>query len=272
LRDTLNVQGKHRLHAAVATHPEIVEWLKRQGLQVIDADAIYSAASKRMQSPLSTDTGREVAIDAWLFLLKNDKLWGNNARMFSEDGFLRDTSALFVPGTRRNWKPLYAAGMLPGHYPLHSGYLDPLRLGRWNLSHDQVVDSLETAGLHGFDRSADESLTEDAAYQFFETRLAGAHRPRRVTDRHLRGHDYECFGHCAMVFEVKGMAEPSDIDFPASEYRVATERRGEYILICVYNLPANPGDVQSKSIPDPSRLAVSKGDATVPKSRWLADP
>jgi hypothetical protein len=83
------------------------------------------------------------------------------------------------------------------------------------------------------------------------------------------GYDLQCQGHCKKVFEVKGMADPHDIILKDSACTAAQQKKGDYVLICVYNLPTQPDKFGYKEIPNPVNIWEAVEQARVPKDKWI---
>ncbi len=91
----------------------------------------------------------------------------------------------------------------------------------------------------------------------------------RVTERDRLGYYFECQKHCATVFEVKGMTDPADIELTASEFRAAKEKKHDYVLVCVYNLPNHPDKVGCRIIPNPLPICFPVERARIPRDKLL---
>jgi hypothetical protein len=255
------------LHPSIVQDGKAVAWLKRQGLRVVNAQSVSNDLVRLLRTEPRTFSLDE-SVDAILFLIgQGESIAG--VSLYSAKGMPEAAGNLFVPGSANDWAPLSSVGLLPGYESLNEAYLDQTRQGRRNVSSDRVLEALRGAGLHGFDEGHDASLTEVAAYAVFEERLSSGHNLARVTDRRRRGFDYQCVNHCTKVFEIKGMSDPSDIDLTESEVVAATQRGDDFILVCVFNLPESLERVRTKTIANPSKIAVPRGEAVIPKSRWL---
>lgn len=262
-------QNKKLLHPEIAKDPEALEALKRFGVKDIDEKQAIQDIEKIINSIINQQKCPECwnypddIIEATLFIIS--KGGGSTLRrLFAQDGTFHENGELFIPAAPLDWFPLWEAHLLPGYQPIHKKYL----IGQ-NL--DNASQYFRELGVHGFDREKDKGLIETAAYAIAEKKLTGdSHRLARVTQRDKLGYDYQCQGHCEKVFEVKGMGEPKDLPLQPSEWRAATEKREDCVLICVYNLPNHPDKVKYKERANFADICKPIERAIVPKDKWLS--
>lgn len=278
LRAAVPILGeKKRLHPKIAQDPEAVKGLKECNLEVINKQTVVSRVGQLIGSIDTADDCPETwqypddLIQATLFFIAEGE--GAIKLLVAEDGTLRDPTNLFVPGVMSgvtlDWTSLWDAHLVGHFQPIHKSYLIKQWQELYGLQTEKAFQYFEELGVHGFSREKDRSVIETAAYAIAEKRLtspAEGHSIVRVTERDKLGYDFECKGHCGKVFEVKGMTEPRDVSLEPSEVRAAQQKKDDYILVCVYNLPANVG---CKQIPDPESIWEPVERAKVPKGKWL---
>ena len=138
----------------------------------------------------------------------------------------------------------------------------------YDVAHN--IAKIEEHEVHGFHADKDEAVIEHTAYEIAKRRLKEeGHAVADVHDQTELGYDLKCQGHCAKVFEVKGMSQPRDIPFEESQVKAAQQKK-DYILVCIYNLPTHPNKVGYKEIPHPERIWIAVEKARVPKDQWLS--
>jgi hypothetical protein len=259
---------KKHLHQAIAKDQNAVEQLRRCGLHIINKETITRDLTRLIND--ITDPSKcpefwkypDTLIETTLYLISQGER-PTLRRFVAQDKTLQDPKNLFVPGTPLDWYPLWQGNFLPGFQPIHKGYLSGEGRG-------VIISYLEEVGLHGFDNANDKPLIETVAYEIAKERLnAKGHCIVPVTERHKLGYDLQCRGHCESVFEVKGMGEPHDIEFSENACIAAQQKKDDYILVCVYNLPNQHDRIGYKEIPDPAGIWEPVEKAKVPKNKWL---
>ena len=275
LRATLRTD-KERLHPKIAQDPEAVKQLERCGLKVMNKQTVVDKLGQLING-IKTAEGcpntwkyPDDLIQATLFLMAGGSLPID--QLVAEDGTLREPENLFSPGAPLDWAPLWEANLLPGFQPIHKSYLIKQWQEQYGLQAEQVLQCFNELGVRGFDRGKDKPLIEAAAYAIAKKRLQQpeeGHSVEDVTQRDKLGYDLECKGHCGKVFEVKGMAEPHDVPLEPSQVSAARQKKDDYILICVYNLPTHPHKVGYKEIPNPESIWDPVERAKVPREKWL---
>ncbi len=277
LRTVAPILGeKKRLHPDIAVDPEAIKGLQNCGLQVINKQTIVSDVGQFIENIDTADDCPKTwqypddLIQATLFFIAEGG--GPIKLLVAEDGTLRDPTNLFVPGVTLDWTSLWEANLVGHFQPIHKGYLSKEWQEQYGLQTEKAFQYFEELGAHGFSRDKDKSVIKTAAEAIAEKRLtspAEGHSIINVTERDKLGYDLECKGHCGKVFEVKGMTEPRDIPLEPSEVTAAQQKKDDYILVCVYNLPAHPHKVGYKQIPDPESIWDPVERAKVPKGKWL---
>ncbi|MEM4290500.1 MAG: DUF3883 domain-containing protein [Nitrososphaerota archaeon] len=285
LVERLRNEAQRRAESKRPIHPDIVNdeeayiQLLRCGVEQINVG--MAELANLVKVTLNKITGPEQCPQGWrfpdhlieatLFLLSFDP--SSTLSIFvAEDGAIAGPGSLFVPGAPLDWEPLWKAGYLPQYKPVHNRYLDQALLSQYrlNLNEDAVKRFFESSGLHGFNPERDRVLTEIAAYSVAKERLEReGHILERTTDAQGAGYDYKC-SHCEMVFEVKGMGSPKDITLTPAESKAAIERRANYILVCIYNLPSHPDHVKYRMLSDPYSVGESFSQIKVPTDKWLS--
>lgn len=263
--------NKKFLHPDIARDEKAVTQLARCGLEIISEQTVIRKTQELINNTKSPDKCPpfwhypDDLIKATLFLFSSGV--GSIDRLVAEDGSLQTAKNTFAPEAPLDWRPLWEAGLLaPGYYPIHRKYLD-LRT-QFSLPLEKINHFLEEMGVHGFHADEDEALIEHTAYKIAEEKLKG-HAMENVHDRTELGYDLECKGHCTKVFEVKGMATPRDVLLEESQVKAAQQKGQDYVLVCVYNLPAQPDHVGYKETPNPQDIWNPVERARVPKDRWL---
>jgi hypothetical protein len=133
-----------------------------------------------------------------------------------------------------------------------------------------MMKFLEKNKVHGFDKSSDKTLAEDAAYAIAKWKLGSRHDHKLidVTQTKKQGYDIQC-GHCSKVFEVKGMSEINDIHLEESEVLEGNQRTKDYVLVVVYNLLSFPVAHGYKEISNPIEYSRPMKEAIFPKDKLL---
>jgi hypothetical protein len=204
----------------------------------------------------------------FLVSIGEDSAFAPPRRLVDEREYLTVCGKLFAPGGALDWVPQLPLLRLRGYEQVHHGYFDKALLERYRVSSTTVLQCLERWGVHGFSAREDRQLVEDLAYQIALERLRSqGHDPVLVADQQHLGYDMQC-GHCAKVFEIKGMTSPNDIELTSSEVSAAEQRAGDYVLICVHGLP-NPNYTYTE-IPNPKRIWTSFS-AKITRQAWQCD-
>ncbi|MBI2171069.1 MAG: DUF3883 domain-containing protein [Chloroflexi bacterium] len=272
-------QGKTLLHPVIAADEKAVTGLKQCSLEALDSASILEKLERVLKRVRSKDDMPldwiypDTFIEASLFLLAQ-KDTASLDTFCSAGGTLEAVQNLFVPGSILDWSPVFEANLLPGFYPIHPEYLDTTLLHRHGLDLPRLYNNLKHQGMHGFDPEHDRQRIQETGENLAKARLENGegHKLKPVTNRDRLGFDFECESHCQKVFEVKGMVEPHDVELPASEVEAARQRRANYVLIFVYNLPAPPHKISWKAITDPASvdgLLEPIERARVRKDKWL---
>ena len=265
---------KKRLHPEIAKDREVVRGLENCHLEIVDRQRVMWKLQQLIKGITAQGNCPKTwkypddLIQATLFLIAEAEILVE--RLVAQDGTLQKPKDLFIPGAPLDWAPLWQEEFLPGFQPVHEKYFTNERLELAALQLEQVHQYLGKLGTHGFHRDEDKRLSEVAGYAIAEKRLNGeGHKVARVTDHHELGYDLQCQGHCGKVFEVKGMIEPKDQILPESEVTAAQQKKEDYVLVFVYNLPTHPDRVGYKAIPDPERIWQPLGRARIPKDKWF---
>jgi hypothetical protein len=265
----------------VTKDEKTVAWLQLRGLDVVNFDFVLNRLSEKLDSitGLSECPGSwsfpEDVIEATLYLLSR-RDWWSPEHFVAGDGTILPAKRLFLAGGQLDWSHLWKAKLLPTCAPLDEGYVtDVERLNRLGIDRAGVLAHLQRSGIHGFDPKDDKELTEDCAYNLFSDRASrSGHVLGPKQHRRDVGYDFACIGHCNRVFESKGMHTPGDVEFLASEYAAARSlhdegRGGDYVLVCVYDLPCQPENVGYREIPDPFTIAdPPHGDSIIRREKW----
>lgn len=274
LKEFVFPSEKKQLHPEIAKSDEAVNQLARCSLEVVNEFHI----KQRVAELINKIRTKESCPNSWkfpddliqstLFLIAEGGNLPN--RLVAQNGILYEPSNLFVSGVGLDWFPLWKDNLLPEFEPVHEKYFAQKHLEQYGLQIERIYQLLEKSGVHGFNRDKDTKLIENAGYAIATKRLSEeGHNIISVTQRHKIGYDLKCDGHCEKVFEVKGMGESEDIDFPESEVFAAQQRKENYVLICVYNIPTHPDKIRYKAIPNPKRIWEPVEKATIPKNNWL---
>lgn len=264
--------NKKFLHPDIAKDEKTITQLVRCGLETVSEETVRRKARElvnSIKSPQMCPASWQYPDDfvrAELYLFSKGSLSVDT--LVTEDGSLQVPKNTFVPGSPLDWHPLWENGSLaPGYYPVHRKYLDPHK--EFGIPLEKVYQSFEEMGVHGFHADKDEAVIEHTAYEIAKKKLKD-HVIADVHDRTELGYDLECKGHCTKVFEVKGMALPRDVPLEESQVNAAQQKKEDYILVCIYNLPAHPDKVGYKEIPNPQNIWNPVEKARVPKDRWLS--
>jgi hypothetical protein len=170
------------------------------------------------------------------------------------------------------WGPLWKSNSLaPGYQPIHQKYFK--MHNEFGIAIEKVYQYFEEVGAHGFRPDKDEPLIEHTAYEVAKKKLQDKVKGHVIADVHDQtelGYDLKCQGHCARVFEVKGMVQPRDVPLEESQVNTAQQKKEDYILVCVYNLPAQLEKVGYKEVANPQNIWNAVEKAKVPKDKWLA--
>jgi len=269
-----SLEGKKRLHPEVAKDPKAVAQLTRCNLEIVDKQTLMW----RLQQSIEATQAPEQCPKAWeypdslieaaLFLIAESG--PRIGRLVAQDGTLREPKSLFALETPLDWIPLWETHLLPGFQPVHKKYFDKEWLERYGLTREKVNHYFQMIDVHGFRKDEDGSLIQVAGENIAKKRLQEeGHIIADVTQRDKLGYDLQCQGHCEKVFEIKGMTDPHDITLPESEYIAAQQKKEDYVLICVYNLPNHPDRVGYKKIANLERIWQPIGQAKVSKDKWL---
>lgn len=269
-------KDKKPLHPEIAKDADAIEQLARFGVDVVSEQRVISYLEElinRIKVPEDCPKSWKYPddlIEATLFLIsKPNSSYISLRKLVAYDGALHATQNLFVTGTDFDWTPLWDARLLPGFQPINEKYFDMDLEKRYGLNHNQIFDFFHNIPVHGFDAETDKQLIEKAATaKAIQELTKDGHIIDSVEDRDRLGYDLQC-QHCAKVFEVKGMGKPYNVILPESEVNRAKEKKDDYILICVYNLPTEPNGVGYMEIPNPMSIWDPVGEARVPKDRWL---
>lgn len=263
----LSKEEKH-LHPEIAKDNEAVRQLKRCGLKIVNEQTVMWELEKVVNSITNPqkcpDSWKypDTLIEATLFLIAH-KGRPTLQRLIAHDETLQAPKNLFVPDAPLDWTSLWKNLFLPGFQPVHEKYFVSTREGEFSQYFKEL-------GVHGFLSDDDKPLIETAAYEVTKKRLAEkGHHVVPVTERHKLGYDLQCQAHCEKVFEVKGMNDPHDIELQENAFTAAEQKLEDYILVCVYNLPATPNKVGYKEIPNPTSIWRPVEKARVPKDKWL---
>ncbi|MFN3739844.1 MAG: sacsin N-terminal ATP-binding-like domain-containing protein [Thermodesulfovibrionales bacterium] len=263
------------LHPLIAKNKSAVNQLYRCGLEIIDTSTFIN---KVINTIRDIDLPSECPpswkypdslIEATLYILLDIEEKFSLKKLVADNNELVEVNSLFVQGAPLDWYPLWKDGLLPGFHPVHRDYL---RIAEKKGKGEKLMEYFRNLNIHGFDSHKDKTLIEKAAEEIVRRRLSEkGHQIADVSDLDKVGYDFLCQGHCQMVFEVKGMKEPHDIELPESEVQAALQKREDYILIFVYNLPAEPEKVKYKEIPNPTTIWRPVDKAIVPKDKWLSN-
>jgi len=269
-----SLREKKRLHPEVAKDPKAVAQLAKCYLEVVNRQTIIRRLQQLIETIRTPEQCPKVwkypndLIEATLFLIAEDG--SRVGRLVAQDGTLREPKNLFALETPLDWGPLWETYLLPGFQPVHGKYFDKVWLERYGLTREKINQYFQMIGVHGFHRDEDNSLIQVAGENIAKKRLQEeGHIIADVTQRNKLGYDLQCQGHCEKVFEVKGMADPHDITLLESECTAAQQKKEDYILICVYNLPNHPDRIGYKKIADPKKIWQPIGQAKVPKDKWF---
>ena len=268
---TIVATNKKFLHPDIVRDEKAVTQLARCGLESISEQTVIRRTRELINNTKSPDKCPpfwhypDDLIKATLFLFSSSV--SSIDVLVAEDGSLQAPKNIFVHGTPLDWWPLWEADSLAaGYYPIHPKYLDLHT--QFELPLEKVYHFFEEMGVHGFHADKDEALIEHTAYEIAKRKLKD-HVVADVHDKTELGYDLECKGHCTKVFEVKGMSAPRDVPLEESQVKAAQQKKEDYILVCVYNLPAHPDKVGYKEIPNPQNIWTPVEKARVPKDRWL---
>lgn len=270
-----SLKEKKLLHPEIAKDHQAVKALENCHLTVVDTQRALNEVEQLVKGINTPDECPNTwkypddLIQVTLFLVAGGEGLSVE-RLVADDRTLRGPRSLFVPGAPLDWKPLWDVHLLPGFQPVHQHYLRKEWLEQNGLQWETVHQYLEKLGTHGFHRDGDRPLIQVAAENIAKRRLEKqGHRIADVTQRDKLGYDLECHEHCGKVYEVKGMAEPRNVTLEESEFEAARQKKENYVVICVYNLPTYPDRVGYKEIPNPGRIWQPKGQATIAKDEWL---
>ena len=134
---------------------------------------------------------------------------------------------------------------------------------------DTLRSIFEKCGLKDFGDNPNKEYIEQAAYSIAECKLTLMGHQPKTTIRRGEGFDVKC-EHCDIIFEVKGMSSPRDINFTEMETNKAKELGDNYWLICVYNLPDEfKFETSVKIIKNPYLIMKPSGNSRIPKNSWL---
>lgn len=268
-------ENKHVLHSAVASDLDAVNQLARCRVEIIDIARVVSTLAEivgRITEPAGCPSEwkyPEDLIRATLFVAAQNG--PPVSRLVADDDTVLTSELCFVPGADLDWQPLWQANLLPGFSPVNSIYTSASTAQEIGLEIQQVRDYLFACRAHGFDSNRDGGLTETAAYAIATQRLqARGHVLAPVTQRDNLGYDFECSGHCNLVFEIKGQSEPRDENLPESETNAAKQKGEDYVLVFVFNLPSQVDNIRYKEVPNPQTIFVAIDRTRVPKDSWLA--
>ena len=265
------VESKRRVHPVIESDQEAVNQLERCGVKVIRISE--SEVWEEVRRTLDQIEGADQCPSNWNFPRDViEKKWGwQLSHVISESGVVRKPRFLFVPGAPLDWEPLWRAGYLSAPYmPVHPLYRDKTLLSRYGLTENDINYLLMESGVHGFKRDVDRELVEEVAYRVAEEQLKKkGHNPVRVTAHTQLGYDYECQGHCNQVFEVKGMGNPRDIILEGAEAKAVLDKKDDYVLICVYNLPCPPSQIGYKEIVNPQSIGLLTAEIIIRDDDWL---
>ncbi|MFC1929503.1 sacsin N-terminal ATP-binding-like domain-containing protein [Chloroflexota bacterium] len=256
----------------VGSNDEAVEQLKRCGVKVMDIDTIIRDVKDMIISVQSKEydpqkTGQyDLSAEACIWLISRKANFAG--KVLVSDGTLQLPQYVFVPKTYLDWYPLWQAGFLPGYFPINENYSKLAR--KYGLRNENLYQNLQETGIHGFEKETDARLITIAAEAISKKYLSDkGHNPEVVSDHDKLGYDLMCKEHCDRVFEVKGMADPTDVSLQASQVEKAKEFGKRYVLICVYNLPSDLAKIGFKEIADPQQIWTAEEKARVQKKRWL---
>lgn len=272
----LPLEEKKRLHPEIAKDPEAVSQLEHCNLDVINIQTAMLKLKQFIEEIKTPEKCQETwkypddLIQATLFLITEDG--SPLEQLVAQDGTILEPQKLFTWGAPLDWSPLWEAQCLPGFQPIHEKYFNKEWMKRYGLQWERLHQYLEELGVHGFRRDKDSSLIQIAGENIAKLKLQEpeqGHTVADVTQRDKLGYDLQCQGHCTKVFEVKGMTEPHDVPLEESQVSAAQQKKDDYILICVYNLPNHPDKIGYKEIPNPQTIWNPVEKAKVPKDKWL---
>ena len=262
---------KKFLHPEIAKEAEAVRQLERCGMEILDEDSVI----QNVQHLVNTITNPEMCPQSWqypddlieatLFLISRGKFSGD--RLVTQDGSLQVPRNTFVSEAPLDWSSLWKNDFLPGFHPVHQKYFD--MKGEYEMQLEKIYQCLEELSVHGFRPDKDKRVIELTAYKIATKKLE--EKGHTIADVHGQtelGYDLECQGHCTKVFEVKGMAEPENVSLEESEFTAAQQKKDDYILVCVYNLPSHP---ECKEITNPQTMCEAVEKAKIRKDRWLME-
>lgn len=265
--------NKKFLHPDIAKDERAVKQLERCGLElvsehtVIDRTQELANSTKSPQMCPSSWLYPDDLIKAQLFLLSKGR--HSIDRLVTEDGSLQVSKNTFAPESPLDWNLLWESGSLaPGYSPVHHKYFE--MSNEFGIQPQKLYQCFEELGIHGFRPDRDEPIIEHTAYEIAKKRLKDeGHVIADVHDKTELGYDLICQGHCAKVFEVKGMVQPHDVSLEESEVNAAHQKKKDYILVCIYNLPSHPDKVGYKETANPEDIWIPVEKAKVPKGQWL---
>lgn len=268
----ITTTNKKVLHPDIAKDERAVKQLERCGLEVVSEQSVTDQVQRLVNSIKSP----QMCPASWLYpddLLKAELFLFSKGRhsidmLIAEDQSLQAPKNCFAPEAPLDWNVLWESGSLaPSYYPVHHKYFQ--MNSDFGISLGKVYQCFDELGVHGFRADKDEVVIEHTAYEIAKKRLKG-HVVADVHDQTEVGYDLKCQGHCAKVFEVKGMVQPRDVPLEGSQVNAAQQKGEDYILVCVYNLPAHPDKVGYKEIPNPQKIWHLVEKARVPKEGWLS--
>lgn len=265
--------NKKFLHPHIARDERAVKQLERCGLEVVTEQTVI----QRTQELVNSIKIPQMCPTSWLYpddLIKAEFFLFSKGRhsidmVVAADGSLQVPKNTFAPRAALDWNLMWESGSLaPGYQPIHQKYFE--MYNEFGMPLEKVYQYLEELGAHGFRPDKDEPLIEHTGYEIAKKRLKDkGHVIVDVHDQTQLGYDLKCQGHCARVFEVKGMAQPRDVPLEESEVNAAQQKKEDYVLVLVYNLPARPDKVGYKEVPNPQNIWNPVEKARVPKERWL---
>jgi len=270
-------KNKKLVHPKIAKDAEAVKQLERCGIKVVGKQSLAADLEKLIaniavpkECPQSWRYPDDL-IESTLFLISQlDTSSVSIKNLVATDEILHAVQNLFVPHTPLDWTPLWRAELLPGFQSVCEKYFDKNLLSHYGITDEHIFTFLSNIGVHGFDPQKDKGLIEKAAVEIAKKKLrAEGHIISSTENRDRLGYDLQCQGHCGKVFEIKGMTEPHDIILPESEVNAARQKRDDYILICVYNLPADLERVGYKEIPNPEHIWQPTERARISKDKWF---
>lgn len=277
LKAPFQMSDKKFLHPYIGQNEQAVEQLERCGMELVSRKNVLRRAQEEVAAVWSPAKCPHFwkypddLIRAHLFLFSNDVY--EDQHLVTADDSLNSPKNTFAPGAPLDWEPLHKHEWIaPGYFPIHNRYFEIAN--EFGIDFAQVLLHLKKLGVHGFQLDMDEEIIQHSAYVIAKKKLEAPENGHKIEDVHDQtklGYDLKCVGHCAAVFEVKGMGEPKDVPLEESEWKAAQpDQHKQFVLVCVYHLPTEPGKVGYKETTNVHDIGVPIEKAKVPKHKWLS--